>query len=370
MKNLLKTLTLISILALTSCSNEETTANGSENDQAITEMEQTPLAANDVADNVVINGGTKNAGVPPTPNEAISLDVSSSSSTAFLGEGFDIEITSDAVVVGAYLQFKSNDGVVSDSYYDIDLNSNAAGKASRNSFDFSRKLLKSASKEENDTTLDVDFNTNIAPGTFCYVICVYDGEGNISAPSEVCVTVEAWGGNSSLVANWELTKEENITPDETFVFEVGEPDCNEATLSCDGAQQSVSFEFCSTQDYGIMEIRSDGTFSLDFKGTEEDYDFNTATSTCEVAIEELEYRVQINGNWAYVNDENRLTLVGYSFLTLDFGETQEEFYSGGNGELVYDGLAQIDGNTLLITERYASFSDDVIDSSYNYYFEK
>ncbi|MEO1486929.1 MAG: hypothetical protein AAFU57_14375 [Bacteroidota bacterium] len=370
MKNLIPTLTLLFIASLTSCSNEETTANNSANDQAISELEQTPLAANDVADNVVISGGTKNAGAPPTPNEAISLDVSSSSTTAFLGEGFDIELASDAAVVGAYLQFKSNDGDVSDSYYDIDLSSNAAGKASRKSLGLSRKLLQSTSREQNDTTLDVDFNTNIEPGTFCYVVCVYDGEGNISAPSEVCVTVEAWGGNSSLVANWELTKEENITPDETFVFEVGEPDCYETTFSCDGAQQSVSFEVCSTQDYGIMEIRSDGTFSLDFKGTEQDYDFNEVSSTCEVNLEELEYRVQINGNWAYVNDENRLTLVGYSFVTLEFGETEEEFYSGGDGELVYDGLAEVNGNTLLITERYGSFSDDVIDSSYNYYFEK
>ena len=121
----------ILLIVLAACSKDDDSSGGNQNDQITEELENTLLQANDVADNVMIQGGTKNEGTPPTPNEAISLDVSSSSKIAYLNEGFEIDINSDGNVVGAYLQFTTNDAdkTVSDSYYDIDLSSNANKQA-------------------------------------------------------------------------------------------------------------------------------------------------------------------------------------------------------------------------------------------------
>lgn len=367
MKKHLKTLALASIVIWASCSEDETSSEDTGNYQAIEELEQTPLAANDIADNVMINGGTKNEGVPPTPNEGISLDVSSSSTTAFLGEGFEVEIESDANVVGAYLQFKSNDGDISDSYYDIDLNTNASSKSIGNNLRFASKHAKPTSKQEDETTLDVDFNSNIEPGTFCYVICVYDGDGNISAPEEVCVTVESWGGNSELVGSWEATKEETINDDGTFEFVIGErDDCYEQEVVCNNQDQIV-VSLCYVQDYGLLDINSDGTFSVDFKATQDALDYEASQMECQAVTEESEYRFQVEGNWAYVDEESRLTLIGYGWNVLEDGETVIETLPSGSGELVFDGLAEVEGNELIITETFEDFGFEEV---YKIFFQK
>jgi hypothetical protein len=44
------------------------------------------------------------------------LDLANSGKTALLDEGFDVSLNSDAEITGAYIQVKSKDGTVSDSY--------------------------------------------------------------------------------------------------------------------------------------------------------------------------------------------------------------------------------------------------------------
>jgi len=100
MKHNFKIIALSVLMLLASCSKDENSAT--DNEQMSQELENTPLQANDVANNVVIPGGIKNDGTPPTPNEAITLDVSSSSNVALLGEGFDVSINSNTTVTGAY----------------------------------------------------------------------------------------------------------------------------------------------------------------------------------------------------------------------------------------------------------------------------
>jgi len=366
MKKHLKTLALAFCIVLASCSEDETSTANNVDDQAVEEQEQTPIEANTIADNVVINGATQNTGTPPVPNEAISLDVSSSSTTALLGEGFEVEIASDGNLVGAYLQFKSNDGTVSDSYYDIDLNANASNKGLQKGLKLSKRNAKSTLKEE-ETTLDVDFNSTIEPGTFCYVICVYDNEGNISAPQEVCVTVEGWGGNNDIVGNWEATKEQTINDNGTSEFIVGErDDCYEETILCDNMDE-IMVSLCYVQDYGLMEISADGTFSLDFKSTQDVLDYDTTRMQCQGVIEASEYRFQVDGYWAYVSEESRLTLVGYDFNILEDGDTEIETLPSGSGELVFDGQAELIGNELIITETYEDFE---FEETYKIFFEK
>lgn len=181
------------------------------------------------------------------------------------------------------------------------------------------------------------------------------------------MTVEAWGGNNDLVGSWEATKEQTINDDGTFEYMIGErDDCFEQQIFCDNNDEIVA-TLCYVQDYGFMEINADGTFSVDFKATEEDLDYDASEAQCQVVKEESEYRFQVEGNWAYVNEENRLTLIGYSWNVLEDGETEIETLPSGSGELVFDGMAEIEGNELIITE---TFEDFEYEETYKIFFQK
>ncbi|WKX78051.1 hypothetical protein [Zobellia laminariae] len=130
--------------------------------EELQQAEQTSLDANTVSTNVIIDGGTKNDGMPPTPNEAIAVDLSETSKSAFLGEGFNISLNSEAEIVGAYIQFKTSDGTHADGYYDVNINENdSSGKKVSKSK--KKSLFSNTFKTETDKTIDVNFNTEIEP---------------------------------------------------------------------------------------------------------------------------------------------------------------------------------------------------------------
>ncbi|WP_396591025.1 hypothetical protein [Allomuricauda sp. R78024] len=370
MTNNLKIWALALVVTLAACSKDSESDND-QNDQAIEELENTPLQANEVANNVVIQGGTKNDGTPPTPNEAISLDVSASSKTALLGEGFEVSIDSDAAITGAYLQFKANDGTMADSYYDIDINANSSSAKSLKRFmGKNGKNVSLITAKEDDDTLDVDFNSNIEPGTFCYVICVYDADGNISAPQEVCVTVESWGGNGNLVAEWNLTKEEY--PGEEGGIDIdlaGVSECDTNTATCSN-EMTLEFEECYLVEFGSITFKEDGTYEYEYKGGEDYLDYNTSIESCEASYIEYVYHYTSFGNWAYVADEKRLTIVEYSYNDAGTDGEGEQTYQPGDGELLYDGFIELDGNSLIITESFDDDGDGIFEEVFKAYFEK
>ncbi len=368
MKIIFRSALVAALLIATSCGKDDDGGNSSQLEEQAEQLEQTPLEANTVADNVLIEGGSKMEGMPPTPNGAISLDISKAGETAFLNEGFNIPLSSDGDIVGAYLQFKSNDGTVADSYYDIDISSDFSFKKAAKRSIFKKNIDQLVAKVD-EANVDVDFNAQIEPGTFCYVICVYDQEGNISNPSEVCVTVESWGGSDAVVGKWELVKEEYTYEGETNVYNLGDPDCDEWTSSCENGEE-VEMSVCYTQEYGILELKSDGSFVIDFKGSDQNYD-EEAFNQCELAYtDDTVFRYQSNGNWAYVSSEDRLTLVEYSYSIDEDGETETGTAENGDADLVYDGTAQINGNSFILIEVDDYDGDGVTDNTYKYYFEK
>jgi len=368
MKNL-KTLALSIIVLMAACSDDDGPSENS-NNQAIEDLEQTPLEANTVADNVIILGGAKSEGTPPEPNGAISLDISDSGETALLNEGFDISLDSDADIIGAYLVFKSNDGIAADSYYDVNLAANSTDKKVKDTKGWNSSLFQKTAKDT-DAQLDVDFNTNIEPGTFCYEICVYDADGNISEPEEVCVTVESWGGNSSLVAKWNYVKEEITADGETVVYEVGIPECEVWETECDTSEEPFELSYCFTIDNVVLELKADGTYALVSEQENNSIDFEASNAACEQVDEGNEsYGYESLGNWAYITSENRLTLIEYSWTEMDDGETTSGMYDAGDGYALYYGIAEIDGNEFVLTETYDDDGDGVLDGSYALYFEK
>ncbi len=370
MKKSITTALIAGAIIMASCSKDDKETDGGISDDAVEQLENTPLQADEVSDNMIILGATKNDGAPPTPNDGISLDLSGAENTAFLSEGFNIPLSSNGSLVGAYLQIKTNDGELADSYFDIDITANQAGKSSVSSILKSWKEKRGLTKKEDEVVLDVDFEAAIEPGTFCYVLCVYDGEGNISNPQEVCVTVESWGGNSAAAGKWNYVKEEITRQGETEVYRVDEPDCYEFSDFCANQEEYQASE-CYTLDYGILEINADGTFSLDFKGEDENLNYEASYEQCEAVYDaKTIYRVQTSGYWAYVDAENRLTLVGYDFSIEEQGSSESETLGNGEGELVYDGTAIFDGNMLSIVEEEDDDDDGISDSRYEYFFEK
>ncbi|UII81359.1 hypothetical protein [Flagellimonas sp. CMM7] len=368
MTNNLKIWALALVLAFASCSKDSGSDNN-QSDQAIEELEETPLQANEVANNVVIQGGTKNDGTPPTPNEAISLDVSASSKTALLGEGFEVSIDSDATVTGAYLQFKANDGTMADSYYDIDIDANSSSsKSLKRLIGKNHKTASFITAKENDDTLDVDFNSNIEPGTFCYVICVYDADGNISAPQEVCVTVESWGGNSEIVGTWNIVKEVQVFNGESEVVSFpGDEDCaEERVIECASQETLTANEYCYITVSGKLIFKDDGTFEYEFLDTEKQLDTNASIESCSAVYEEFEDVNSGNGNWAYLLEEEKFIAILYEEQIIYDGETENFQYESGDGALFVE-----DGSGLRFEDDYLVFSiDEGSTDSFKSFFEK
>lgn len=363
MKIIYRSVFLIALLIVASCGKDSAEDAAQQQQQEAEQLEQIPLEANDVSDNVIIAGATKEEGTPPTPNEAIAFDTSGTSTMALLNEGFEVNLSSEANIVGAYIRFKSNDGTAADSYYDINLNFNAADKKVNKSKLRSKKTSSSAKIDE--TTLDVDFSSAIPPGTICYEICVYDAENNISAPEEVCVTVESWGGNADLVDTWNLTKEVETLQESTTTLEPGDEDCSEeAVIDCnDGGQFTASY-FCYVTDFFTLVFNTDGTYEWDSKDFGNDLMITESKETCEPIFEETTYTYKSKGNWAYNQEAKKLIMIEYEYTRLIKSIAESKTFDPGDGLLLFDSVIDLEGNSLLIK------SVDDADEKYHLYFEK
>ena len=360
---------IILLGVLTACSNDEVDSNAITTAEA-EQLESVPLEADEVSTHVIIAGSSKVQGNPPAPNGAISLDVSNSSSTALLGEGFDINFSSNGTPVGVYLQFTSNDGIAASEYFDINLAANASGKGGGHSR--LSELLKQSSHQSaknNDAEVNVDFGVEIPPGHFCYLICVYDQEGNISEPQEVCVTVESWGGKDEMDGSWTMGYEDRTIEGQSVRFETGQEACYEYTFECNNGQ-AISANECYTRTSGEVRIFADGTYRAVFTGSERWLDGGASSENCEAVYIEEVFEDVSEGKWAFVTENNRLTIVEYYFRGVINGEVDEEFtLEAGDARLVLDGTIELSGNSFLITESRDEDGDGVDEIS-RYYFER
>lgn len=362
-KTILGVTLLVCLVLSTSCSKSDSPDPVKE--EAVKEepkeeelpKEETPSAeaSNIIADNIIIKGGAKVEGTPPTPNEAINMDLSSAGKTAVLDEGFIIPIQSEADITGAYIQFKAIDGGVSESYYNVDIAENqeepeASGKHRKFTREKSKKMLSQTAKTT-DAEIDIDLDAEIGPGEFCYIICVYDAAGNISAPQEVCVTVNAFGGNEALVGTWHLTRwednEEGFVETET----VGEEYCNEND--------------CEIQEYGTITFNADGTFEFN-----ERYIGRMVDGAYGNDFDEYISR----GKWSYPSSlESNLVLVEYYYSETDQNGTTEETYAVGEAPYVNVLNAEnieLTATNLTIVERYDDDGDGNFEEVYTEYYAK
>ena len=349
-----------------SCSNDDGPNNAITTEEA-EQLESVQLEADEVSSNVVIPGASKVQGNPPSPNGAISLDVSNSTNTAFLGEGFDVSLSSNGNPIGAYIQFRSNDGTAASEYYDVNIAANASGKSGKSTF--LKHMHSNLTAKNEDTTINVDFNLEIPPGQFCYEICVYDEAGNISEPEEVCVKVESWGGKDDMEGDWVMVREERTENGQNIVLETGQEACYDYDFECMNGQ-AIDAVSCYTRTSGEVRINSDGSYRADFSGSDRWLDDGASYENCEASYVDESFEDISEGQWAFVSESNRLTIVEYYFRGTIDGELDEEYtLEAGDARLVLDGTIELDGDSFVITESRDEDGDGVEETS-RYFFER
>ncbi|WP_155854968.1 hypothetical protein [Cellulophaga baltica] len=348
-----------------SCSKDDDAKLSAEIDpDGVNATEEVQIDINEASGGLIVEGATSKTGsITPTGDLAFSLDFSTQ--TAFQKNGFDIVFDASAEFAGAYIQLKDENGMA-DTYLDVPLSAmnNYDNKLTQNKRkNIFTKEVTTTRKEEGNT-INVDFESSVPAGTFCYVICLYDAQGNISLPEDVCVTVEAWGGNVNLVADWEYTKE--IFEGETI--NLGEAICeeNSFTLSCDsGEVKEVEGSYCYTLNGFNLTFNSDGTYTYTQNSTDSNYDYDASQENCELVVSYYDETYTSNGNWAYNEDKEELTLIEFEYINTEAGDDQ--IYDIEGGDVVFTGEIDLSSNQLIlkITDIYEGDTE-----YYEYHFNK
>ncbi|MCK0147186.1 hypothetical protein MWU78_16125 [Arenibacter sp. F26102] len=314
----------------------------------------TSASSNELSDQIIMGGSTKVQGAPPTSNGAISLDILGPSSNAYIIEGFDIPVfSSDGDIAGAYVQFKVKDSIAADSYFDVDVIQNASNKKEAkfgfNNSRFSKNYGLNSKIKASYWSINVNFDPQLTSGEFCYVIWVYDNQGNISVPKEECVTIKAWGGNEALIANWSLTSYEELYEGQLENINAGEE-------YCDG-------NYCQTLDYVKLNLNTDGTFSWAYRYDERDVNGSYGQNTWSVAT--------TFGNWAYEQNESRLLFFEYKYTEEDVtGIVYEDVNAPGRAYVVFKDSIDVNATNLIILDELDNDADGHIDGRYQENYEK
>lgn len=342
---------LFIILLSTSCNKED---NGIIAPPASNEFEDIPLDANTVTDNFEIFDAIKVQGTIPAPSGNLVVPFSTDEQTAFLKTGFNVEFESNTEVVGAYLQLVNDDGSKADTYFDISAYSFQVGLTEDEE---KGKLLESKNGPGN-TVVNVDFGSGMTPGTFCYVLCFYDANGNISEPMAVCVEVESWGGFDQISGDWNMvrytTDGEETNAGETYCRELFE-------YPCDGESSYMAANFlgCEMEEMRfIMDV--DGEFQYWYEEEKTYLDYTASDLACE-AIYKESYVVKsyYEGKWAYDEEEQTLTMILFNGAT---GGIDHDF---GNGQLGYSGVTTISPIEMIINHTYTDWiSEEEIEEVY------
>lgn len=343
----IKTLFILTLFfsAIYACSSDSENNDSGGNDELANMQNETENSAIEVDilnSDIRIEGATKNDGAPPAPNSNINLQVDSNKAEAHQKTGFNLKFsTTEANIAGAYLQFKDVNDTSASNYFDIPVSSFLTGKSSNTKIKTPSKGFSSSKGNNNmmdeEFQIDIDFGDTFPAGQFCGTLCVYDSSNNISQAVTVCVEVEAWGGNSSIVGEWVL-------------IDVDDDDI--AQVSCSNGQSiEVPYDEIIVEEY-IFIIESNGDFQLDSYEEYKALDWGVTSDNCTATYSNdiQKYDVRETGKWAYNEDNKTLTLVSFKYE--DFIEPQyNEDYP--NGELIFeaDKVEIINGN-LVVTETY------------------
>ncbi|MBW1295749.1 hypothetical protein [Aquimarina litoralis] len=304
--------------------------------------EEVALNPDDVSSGIIIQNGTQITGNAPSPTGTLPFSLDKTTLSGFQKNGFDITFNAPTNYAGSYIQVQSSDGTMADEYWDI-VQPTKSHKKQNRLFGKSKNNSKSNDQEIN---IDVDFEDTVSPGTFCYLICIYDTDGNISQPVEVCVEVEAWGGNPNLVGTWNLTKEEITYDGETDTDIVGQETCESFTVNCNNdTELTIDDAYCYTINLAKVTFNADGTLSETFDESSRNFDYSATVENCQAAYGDVEeYNYAATGYWAYDEEESSLTLVIFNETTNGDPATYE------NGDAYSVTLEEVTGTTFIVND--------------------
>lgn len=322
---------------LLSCSDDDTPSLGNEelaNEQNATE--ENLISVTQLNSGVELVGATKESGTPPAPNSTMDFRINTDKQTAVQRRGFEIKFSSDDAIAGAYVRLKNVDSTPMDGYFKIPSsmfnNFRVADELSSNG------RLVNIQEEYYDFEIGVRFDESISAGQFCYDICLYDDENNISQVQEVCLEVEAWGGNAAMVGTWKLVGGVHVG--------------HLSDMSCIGGGSIKGVDhYKEVKKEIIVTFNRDGSFTE--KASVEGYyiDYEETVSSCTLVYDtekDIESR-RLSGNWAFDEEQNIPIIVCFNYEDfLDPSRSTE--INKGKGELYISDnyIATIIGNTLTL----------------------
>ncbi|WP_459212649.1 hypothetical protein [Aquimarina rhabdastrellae] len=281
-------------------------------------QEEAILNENTVSDNLVIIESSRISEPLPEPRGTIDFPEIATSQYAYLKHGFTILLpTGD--YSGAYIQVKSLTGNLAPNYHDVPI----TNRSNVNSSSIKSSLFTTTNID--GPNIPVHFKRTMTPGKFCFLISVYDNEGNVSQPQEVCINIEAWGGNPNLVSHWKF---DHVLDNGLTVLAGEDHSCSkDNSYTCNNQETleilQASCEATSTLNF---TIREDGTYSLTeiYKKTKK-LNIEDSTLNCEARFDEDsdDIAFRSHGKWAFDEENGTLTLVQFAKndpFELDYGK--------------------------------------------------
>ncbi len=340
-----------------SCSSSDNNSSEKNEDTAKkqNETENRIIPTSELGSGITIDGATSQQGLPPAPNGALDFQINTEKQEAFQEAGFDIKFSTSDNIKGAYVLFQDSDGNKLNNYLDVSLSSSTGKRSSKKPVITSKKHNKSSKlnkvSTENDYTLDVDFD-NISPGSFCYEICLYDENNNISAIQKICVEVEAWGGNSNIVGEWIYDRSDDDS-EETDTTEINCENGETMTVNYNGNEDET----------WVLVLNAGGSYYETYKGFYENLKYEATRSSCSAIYNKIDYDDKYFGKWVYNEDKETLTIINFKY---------EDFLDSSENETYPDGSVYFDGNNttakviseeLVIIDKYTEDNEAYSDTS-------
>ena len=329
MKKIYPILLILSIFFASSCNDKETSP--------LPEIKE--ISTQDLSENVIVQGATKIEGNLPASTGNITLIVPHKGQRATQTIGFNASFTSDKPVEGAYIQFKTEEGLASNHYFHIKKSHFSAQEEFNDDPIIPTGRIQQT--QNNDLhAINIDFTPNMPLGSFCYLIAVYDADNNISEQQEVCVDINDWGGKDEVVGTWEFIISDYKTPTtQTYTCQNGSS-YSSYSLGLDGKVQ--------------LTLGKSGNYEYDFTLQTDHFDRTASETTCTAEYQSRTTSLDREGHWFYNDLEETYTLISTS---------QVITYNvvGGNSS------THVSNDTTLITtmEKYQVKNDSLITFYYN-----
>ncbi|WP_025743667.1 hypothetical protein [Aquimarina pacifica] len=334
-----------------SCGNDDNTNSQEDDIEDVSDEdeEDTSISTDLLKTGVIIEDLSLISGTPPSPNSDLDFSISTNEQDAFLNSGFNIAFSSTDEITGAYIQLQDTDGNNVDGYFDVpktSFDNSITGKLSLNK----RKKNERFTSKANDTDfgINVDFEASVPVGRFCYVICLYDAAGNVSQIQEVCVDVNAWGGNNTIVGEWIYDRSDPEETDDQYIEDI---ECTNGETLMD-----VPF-YIDVKDEWTFVLSENGDYYEIYDEIEKSINSFESVNNCSAIYDEYTYNDKYSGKWSYNEEDQTITVVDFGYEDLLDSQNNEEY---PEGQLYFEG-AQIEviNGELVISDTYSD-GDSII----------